>query len=76
MNESKKPTGQFTVRCTGHSRPIVERAEVNSFEDQRMDLFLNKGMRSTDVKDYSAKLDEVDLKVVSLNGNVLTVELE
>ena len=72
-----KSTSQFIVTCkVANSTPTVERCEVNSFEQDYVDLYLNNDpSRSHDVNDYDVKYGRTNPTVIKLNGTILTVEL-
>jgi len=72
-----KSTSQFIVTCkVADSAPVVERCELNSFERDYLDLYLNNDpSRSHNVDDYDVKYGRTKPNIIRLDGNVLTVEL-
>jgi hypothetical protein len=72
-----KRTTQFTVTCKDSSRPVVEKSSINNAENPNyIDLYLVNGSgRSNNPKDYTAHYEGVQLRIIKLDGNTLTVEI-
>lgn len=71
-----KPTTQFKVTCSGSSRPAVEHTATDQENPKYIDLHLsNEPSRSKNINDYTVKFKGIDVEIIKLDGNTLTVEI-
>lgn len=74
MSEFKR-TDQYVITCKGSSQPYVKEARLNQDNSDYLNLLLGGGTGlSNNSKDFTAKMNGVELQIIKIEGKILTVQ--